>query len=162
MPGLHCTYDPEPKLPPRFEFVKTVVARAPSTHDPIANVEAPIAAHLSDERLLRLEERLEHLTQTVRLLQGSRTSGATSVSGLIAPEADGRQSASTSWTANTDIEAGGRGAGHLAIQAGGRTRYISSTHWGLIADDLDEVEALLRNQVRYDLPEQRDQQGKST
>ena len=39
--------------------------------------------------------------------------------------------------------------GYLSIQEGGRTRYIGSTFWAYMSDELDQLNTLLRDQNRY-------------
>ena len=39
--------------------------------------------------------------------------------------------------------------GYLSIQEGGRTRYIGSTFWAYVSDELDQLNVLLRDQNRY-------------
>ena len=42
--------------------------------------------------------------------------------------------------------------GYLSIQDGGRTRYVGSTFWAYISDELDQLNTLLRDQNRYVAP----------
>ena len=39
--------------------------------------------------------------------------------------------------------------GYLSIQEGGRSRYIGSTFWAYVSDELDQLNLLLRDQNRY-------------
>lgn len=39
--------------------------------------------------------------------------------------------------------------GYLSIQEGGRTRYVGSTFWAYVSDELDQLNLLLRDQNRY-------------
>jgi hypothetical protein len=39
--------------------------------------------------------------------------------------------------------------GYLSIQEGGRTRYVGSTFWAYVSDELDQLNVLLRDQNRY-------------
>ena len=39
--------------------------------------------------------------------------------------------------------------GYLSIQEGGRTRYVGSTFWAYLSDELDQLNVLLRDQNRY-------------
>ena len=153
---MACVY--ESAAPREFQFVpveSSILART-RTRGSISTATENIA--VPADRLQALEDRLESLAGMIQSLQSSRTSD------VELSEGSGDQSQSAKRTRqsspNTTLIEAERG--HLDVQSGGRTRYVSRNYWASICDEATEIEALLRSQTRYDVfPEEEDLSAQS-
>jgi hypothetical protein len=150
-PGSQCAYlyNAEDNGPIGIQFVNPIVG---SSSEIAGSSGTALSGDMAVpvERLNKLEERVENLAAIIRKLQDTDTTEATEASRSEQCEDPSQMSKRVRPLVSID-QLPDNNAGHLNVQAGGRTRYISRSHWASISEETTEIELLLRSQIRYDL-----------
>lgn len=151
-PGVQCSYDYNHQRQDLCQLGFTSLEDwAPSTSAENTTTVPPSAEYLaiSSGRIDNLEQRLEALSSLVQSLRPNRPDVLDVEEEHIGQSDTCGENAKEVQEGPLPFRSGDPEAGTLAIQPGGRMRYVSRTFWASLCEESSQIEDLLQEQTRY-------------